>query len=36
VRDAAWLYPNPIEGRENLRDHVTFATGKGVEVKERR
>eukprot|EP01052_Picozoa_sp_SAG31_P067036 SAG31_NODE_25823_length_453_cov_0.884181_1_plen_63_part_10 len=29
---AAWCYPEPVHGRENLKDHVTFATGKGISV----
>ena len=24
VENAAWCYPDPIPGRENLKDHVTF------------
>lgn len=32
VQNAAWCYPEPSPGRENLRDHVTFATGKGIEI----
>ena len=29
VDDAAWCYPEPT-GRSNIKDHVTFATGKGI------
>lgn len=32
LRDAAWLYPDPMAGRENLKDHITFATNKGVVI----
>ena len=24
IDDAAWCYPEPAAGRENLKDHVTF------------
>ena len=34
IQDAAWAYPDPIPGRENIRNHLTFATGKGFLVKE--
>ena len=29
---AGWCYPEPTPGRENLKDHITFATGKGIAV----
>lgn len=32
LRDAAWLYPDPVAGRENIRNHVTFAVNKGVAI----
>ena len=32
IENAAWCYPEPTAGRENLKDHVTFATGKGIGV----
>ena len=32
ITDAAWCYPEPTAGREDLKDHITFATGKGVSV----
>eukprot|EP01043_Picozoa_sp_COSAG02_P010914 COSAG02_NODE_394_length_23152_cov_13.232204_17_plen_116_part_00 len=34
IDNAAWCYPEPTVGRENLRDHVTFATGKGIAISE--
>lgn len=34
IENAAWCYPEPTAGRENLRDHVTFATGKGIAIGE--
>ena len=34
IDDAAWCYPEPTAGRENLKDHVTFATGKGISISE--
>jgi len=33
VRDAAWCYPEPVAGREYLKNHVTFAVNKGVSVR---
>ena len=32
VLDAAWCYPEPTAGRENIKNHVTFATGKGITI----
>jgi hypothetical protein len=32
IADAAWCYPEPSAGREYLKDHLTFATGKGIVV----
>lgn len=34
IQDAAWCYPDPAPGRENLKNHITFATGKGIAVRE--
>ena len=34
IADAAWCYPEPSAGRENLKDHITFATGKGIAISE--
>jgi|NorSeaMetagenome_1021524.scaffolds.fasta_scaffold246916_1 hypothetical protein len=33
IADAAWCYPQPLAGRENIKSCVTFATGKGVGVR---
>ena len=33
-KDAAWCYPDPIAGRESIKNHVTFVTGKGILVQE--
>jgi len=30
VKDAAWCYPEPVAGRENLKDHVTFTAAVAV------
>ena len=34
IQDAAWCYPEPAASRENLKNHITFATGKGIAVRE--
>ena len=33
LRDAAWCYPQPLPGRENICSCLTFSTGKGVGVR---
>jgi hypothetical protein len=34
IDNAAWCDPEPTAGRENLTDHITFATGKGIAISE--
>ncbi|MEW5307609.1 MAG: hypothetical protein WDW36_009989 [Sanguina aurantia] len=30
---SAWFYPDTLPGRDNIRNHVTFATGKGISIR---
>ena len=32
LHDAAWCYPKPLAGRENIKSCLTFSIGKGVTV----
>lgn len=32
IKDVAWCYPEPLPGREKIKNHITFATNKGVGI----
>ena len=36
IENAAWCYPEPIKGRENIKNHITFAKGVVIEAASKR